>query len=353
MSEANTKDRNPLVVFKDNFKRLVEAKELALPSNVSEGAFRNAAVIAVQDNPSLLQADQQSLFKSIRKAAAAGLVPDGREGALVTFKTKNKETNRFVDAVQFMPMVFGLIKMARRSGTVTDIRAHLVYQAEVDAGQFTYVIGDDESLHHEPILFGERGAPVAAYAIAKLTDGTIVREFMSADEIDVVRKAGSSQRVYRKGEKPVVSDQPLGIWRDWAPEMWKKTVIRRLTKRLDLSSEDIRHIQEDDDFVALRDVTPDPPAQGKFSQKAMDARDEVAIDSEVEDAEEVEPANTDDQPHWTTQLNLDEAYAGSETWQEGETSHANGQPRTDCPYEDEPLKAADWLAAWDVSEEAK
>lgn len=349
---TETKERNPLVVFKDNFKRLIEAKELALPSTISEDAFRNAAIIAVQDNPGLLQADQQSLFKSIRKAAAAGLVPDGREGALVTFKTKDKASGRFIDAVQFMPMVFGLIKMARRSGTVADVRAHIVYQAEVDQERFSYVIGDSESLTHQPILFGERGEPVAAYAIAKLKDGTIVREFMSAADIDVVRRAGSSQRIYRKGEAPVVSAEPLGIWKDWASEMWKKTVIRRLTKRLDLSSEDIRQIQEDDDFVGLRDVTPEPPKPSGFAAKAMAARkgdeEPPTPDQEVEDAEEVGTGAT----HWTDGFDTGEAYAGSEAWQEGERAHAEGTPRTDCPYYDEPLKAADWLAAWDTAQEA-
>jgi len=248
-----TKHQPPAIVtFKNNMNKMMDQGEFALPDNVSPDAFRNAAIIAVQDTPEILNADQHSLFKSLRRAAASGLVPDGREGALVTFKTKDRASGNWINKVQFMPMVFGLIKMVRRSGTVRDIRAHIVYQKELDEGKFSYVVGDEEHLEHHPILFGDRGDPVAAYAIANLTDGTIVREFMTAEEIDRVRRAGSSQRVFKKGEAPTVSDTPIGIWSDWWSEMWKKTLIRRLTKRLDMSAEDVRRVMDEAEFDDYR-----------------------------------------------------------------------------------------------------
>jgi recombination protein RecT len=356
-------NKNPLVVFKDNFNRLIANKELALPSNVSEDAFRNAAIIAVQDQPALLLADQQSLFKSIRRAAASALVPDGREGALVLFKTKDKDTGRYVDKVQFMPMVFGLIKMARRSGTVSDIRAHIVYNAEVEQGRFTYVIGDNESLTHEPILFGDRGEPVAAYAIAKLTDGTIVREFMSAEDIDVVRRAGSSQRLYEKGQAPKVSDQPIGIWKDWASEMWKKTVIRRMTKRLDLSAEDIRQIQEDDDFAGIKDVTPrsSAPSMNPLLEKKLAAArgevlppepEDVSQDpaDHIEDAQEVghETGNW----HWTQDVDTTDAFPGADEFSDGAKAFKAGMKRTMCPEALTDQQRIDWLGGFDKAQEA-
>lgn len=257
-----------LVTFKRNLGDLIERKELALPSNVSEDAFRNAAIIAVQDNPTILSCDPQSVFKSIRTLAAAGLVPDGREAALVPFYTKDGRK------CQAMPMVFGLIKMVRRSGEVSDIRAHIVYQNEVDQERFEYVVGDTERLRHEPILFGEKGPAVAAYAIANLKDGGIVREFMDLDQIEKVRRASSAQKVFgEKGSKPVTSETPIGIWADWWDEMVKKSVIRRLCKRLDMSSEDMRRVMvEQDEMLPARDVTPKEP--GGFAKLARAARGE-------------------------------------------------------------------------------
>lgn len=66
---------------------------------------------AVQSNPALLSADRQTLFQACMKCAQDGLLPDGREAALVIFRTKKKIDNRdvWVDAVQYMPMVAGVI----------------------------------------------------------------------------------------------------------------------------------------------------------------------------------------------------------------------------------------------------
>lgn len=246
-----------ITVFKKHLGAMIETKDIPLPSNVSPEAFRNAAIVAFTDNPKIRQCEPESIFKAVRRLASLGLVPDGTEAAMVPFKTK--VGNNWVDICQAMPMVHGLVKRARNSGEITDIRAHIVYQREVDEGRFEYIVGDEEKLVHHPILFGERGDPVAAYAIAKLRDGAILREFMSAEQIDSVRRAGSSQKIFRKGEKPVVSEEPIGIWADWTEEMWKKSVIRRLCKRLPLTSEDRRAIQQEPDLdETMKDVTPKP-----------------------------------------------------------------------------------------------
>ena len=345
---AESQGRNKTVMFKDTLGKMLTGGDIVLPDNVSQDAFRNAAIVAIQDNPQLLDADQQSLFKSVRRAASCGLVPDGREGALVVFKTKDKDGG-WKNAVQFMPMVFGLMKMARRSGTIREIRAHIVYQNEVDQGRFTYIVGDAERLEHLPILFGEKGAPVAAYAIATMMDGSIIREFMSAEEIDTVRRAGSSQRIYQKGAAPKVSDTPIGIWADWWAEMWKKTVIRRITKRLDLSADDVRRIQEDDDFAGLRDVSPrarqEPTEPTPMQRMVAKARGEPIPEPRVEEAEVVAP-------DWTAALAWDEAFPGSDAYQRGAEAFQAGQPETANPYEEDRDLAVDWAGGWHGAKEA-
>lgn len=328
---------NPLVIFKRDIGALIERKELALPTNVKPEAFRNAAVVAVQDNPKILNCDRDSVFKSIRTLAAAGLVPDGREAALVPFNTKDGSK------CQAMPMVFGLIKMVRRSGTVKDIRAHIVYQREVDEGRFTYIVGDDERLEHNPILFGERGDPVGAYAIATLTDGSKVREFMSAADIDKVRRAGASQKIYEKGKRPRASDTPIGIWLDWLEEMWKKTVIRRLCKRLDMSSEDVRRVMTDEDTAPIRDVTPVQQEPSGFAARAAAARrGEDPQQDEPEDADTIDGEVDDGHP---------EPDPNALEYAEGETARRDDVSFQDCPYEEEE-HALNWQAGW-TAQDAK
>ena len=57
-------NNNPIVAYKRDLDRMIEADEFALPSNVSQKAFRNAAVVAVQDNPYILQMKPESVFKN-------------------------------------------------------------------------------------------------------------------------------------------------------------------------------------------------------------------------------------------------------------------------------------------------
>ncbi|GLO70303.1 hypothetical protein MACH17_18200 [Phaeobacter inhibens] len=332
---VNQNQQHPVVAFKRNLETVIERKELALPSNVKTEAFKNAAIVAVQDNPQILQCDQQSVFKSIRTLAAAGLVPDGREAALVPFNTR--VDGHFVKKCQAMPMVFGLVKMARRSGDVADIRAHIVYQNEVDKGHFKYIVGDEEKLEHDPILFGDKGEPVGAYAIARLKDGSLIREFMDATEIDRIRRSGASQR-----SKGKVSDTPVGIWRDHAGEMWKKTVIRRLCKRLDLSAEDMRRMMVDqDELTAIKDVTPSEGERPNLAQRLAqkNSEREQSLDGEIlpaeEDAAPVEQEQQED--GGTTERTFEH--------DEGATAFTQGKTASDCPHEDDPQRT-NWMAGW-------
>lgn len=321
----------PIVRFKQDLGRLVDAKELALPSNVSVENFRNAAIVAVQDNPQILNCQPETIFRSIRRLAAAGLVPDGREAALVPFN----------GSCTAIPMVSGLIKMARRSGDVKDVRAHLVYQNEIDQNRFTYVVGDEERLEHDPILFWERGDCVGTYAIAKLKDGTLVREFMSISDVERIRKGAASQRG---------STGPKGIWKDHYDEMVKKTVIRRLMKRLDLSAEDMRHIKMDDDAAPVRDVTPaqEPQQRQNLFQRAFKGETQDVDPEPVQDAgDTIDGEIVDDTAkHWTENVDTSDAAPMDAGFDDGVKAFREGIDRTDCPFTDH-REAAPWLAGWD------
>lgn len=324
MNEVTTQNRppSPIQTFKHDLKRLVDAKELALPSNVSTDAFRNAAIVAVQDNPSILSCSAETVFKSIRKLAAAGLVPDGREAALVPFK----------GSCTAIPMVFGLIKMARRSGDVRDIRAHTIHERD----EFEYVVGDEERLTHKPVLFGDKGDPIAYYAIAILKDGTIVRTFMDAFEVERIRKGAASQRG---------AATPQGIWKDHYEQMAHKTVIRRLVKRLDLSAEDMRHITMDDDERPIRDVTPEPEPPPKervtLAQRIQQERDPEPMDGEVLPPEsEIRDLTSVRDPD-PSALEYDM----------GATAAREGASLNECPYDMGTQEWVDWAGGWNSEKE--
>lgn len=217
----------------------------ALPPQIPVEKFIRTTLTAVQMNPELLSADRRSLLGACMKAAQDGLLLDGREAAPVIFNTKDGKK------VQYMPMVGGILKKIRNSGELASISANVVY----DKDSFEYELGDDERIVHKPFLGADRGQQIAVYAVAKTKDGAIYREVMSVADVEKVRAAS------RAGK--------FGPWADWWDEMAKKTVIRRMAKRLP-SSADVDQVFESDNDASGFDqierkapvnITPEPEAQ--------------------------------------------------------------------------------------------
>ena len=66
----------------------------SLPAHIPVERFKKVLLVAVNMNPALVGADRRSFFNSALKAANDGLLPDGREGALVIYNTKGKDEAR-------------------------------------------------------------------------------------------------------------------------------------------------------------------------------------------------------------------------------------------------------------------
>ena len=117
---ARIDDRNPMTLLKQQLAERAEAFKNVLPTHISVERLQRVILIAAQMNPDLLTADRRSFLTSCMKAAQDGLLPDGREAAIVTFKTriKDRTTGQWGEArlAQYMPMVFGLRKKILQSG---------------------------------------------------------------------------------------------------------------------------------------------------------------------------------------------------------------------------------------------
>lgn len=240
-AKAPDKVASPRDVLRKQMERQTTEFEAAMPqTGPGVERFKRVALTAILENPDLLEADRASLFSACNKAATDGLLPDGREGAFVVFNTKNRQTEQWEKRVQWMPMIRGIIKKARGSGELSSIRAHLVCQNDV----FRYVLGDQEQITHEP-NWDDRGTVVGAYGIAVLRDGAVEREYMTAAEIEEVRQVSRAK--------------DRGPWVDWWGEMAKKTVLRRLSKRLPMSTDLEQVMTRDDDLYQLKAPSIDAP----------------------------------------------------------------------------------------------
>lgn len=220
--------------------------QAALPAHVPAEKFVRVVMTAVNSNPDLQNADRRSLLEAAMKAAQDGLIPDGRESAFVVFNTNagTKQQPRWIKKVQYMPMVWGIAKKIRNSGELESLTANVVYEHD----SFEYRLGDDEQILHSPKMLGSRGKPIGAYAIIKTKAGGIYREVMNEEEINAVRDISKAK--------------DSGPWSGpFFTEMWRKTVLRRLAKRVPMSTDNEALMQRDDELYDLdnaRNVTPVP-----------------------------------------------------------------------------------------------
>lgn len=190
-----------------------------LPAQVTPEQFTRTAATALIENAELQKADKQSLVLALTRCAKDGLMPDGREAALVVRSTK--VNNQFVKKAVYMPMVDGVIKRARQSGQVANMIAKVVYAQD----EFEYVIDENgEHLTHRP-SFVDGDEVVKVYAFAKLNSGELVVEVMSRADVEKIRDTVQSAKY---------DSSP---WVKWFDRMALKTVIHRLARRLPCASE--------------------------------------------------------------------------------------------------------------------
>jgi recombination protein RecT len=257
----------------------------ALPKDIEPDRFIRTVITAVQMNPKLIDADRRSLFGACMRAAQDGLMPDGREAVLNIYPTKLKEGGKeyWVDVVQFLPMVRGLLKAMRNSGEVASVDAAAVYEKD----EFAFERGDEPRIVHRPYMGAdEAGDVIAAYVIVKLKNGETHREVMSKRDIEKVRAASKS------------ANGPG--WTKWYDQFAIKSAIKRAYKLLPSSSDRLdRVIEHDNDAMGFdafnqRGVTAEIPAQ-PVKQIEADPNKSSRLASLIKSKQPVEAAQEPDE----------------------------------------------------------
>lgn len=233
-------------------ERLAPEFAKALPPGVSSDRFRRVCLTSIQQNEKLLECSPDSLWAACMKAAQDGLMPDGREGAIVPRWNSRK---RYSEA-HWMPMVAGLIAKAKRKGSVVSLSAQIVYEGE----RFQVLLGDEDRIDHaRDISKVQQGKEIAVYAIATMKDGSKEREVMSWDEVMQVADMSQKDKEGNLGN----------VWRTWRGEMARKSCIRRLSKRLpslDDGDDDLRRtIERVDELYDFKRAEITAPAERKMS----------------------------------------------------------------------------------------
>jgi recombination protein RecT len=269
---------NKMQTLQDVLKKYQGAFQAVLPKHMSPERIVKMALSDVRNSPQLLQCDPKSLALALLQMSELALEPGSALGHAYFVPYKNE--------CKMIVGYRGMIELVRRSGRVTAIDAQVVREGD----QIDFDLGDTPYLKHKPKLCkrGEKaGDVVAAYAIARVagSDAPVI-EIMDVGQVDAIRSRSKSG-----GNGPWVTDYA---------EMARKTVVRRICKRLPMSVEVARVVQQEEreerdeapDYSHLADTSPEArelvgegelaPALGAPEGDALkDALKARAVDSAV------------------------------------------------------------------------
>lgn len=211
MATQNLPTRSTAADIRSLFEKSRKQMEMALPKHLTADRMLRVAMTSIQRTPKLLECTPQSLLACVMTCAQLGLEPDQFLGQAYLIP--------YGKTCTLIPGYRGYIALARRSGEVQTLSAQVVYSNDV----FELQYGTEDKLEHKPAMTGERGNPIGAYCVIKYKDGGYSFDFMSAGDIEKIRKRSKAAN-----DGPWVTD--------W-DEMAKKTVIRRHIKLAPLSIE--------------------------------------------------------------------------------------------------------------------
>ena len=201
-------------------KKLTENKE-ALPAGFNQQRFILNCITVIQDmmkdnkkKEQLEKINPETIPVCLAKAAYLGLDFFNGEcyaipyGGNLTFQTDYK----------------GEIKLCKRysKNKIKDIFAKVVRQGDFFMEE---VDGGKQNVQYRPKLFSNEQM-IGAFAIVVFEDGSMMYDTMSSEDIENVRNTYSKMKDSQ-------------AWKSSTGEMYKKTVLRRLCKLIDLDFDNI------------------------------------------------------------------------------------------------------------------
>lgn len=260
-----------------------EQKGILATYGVQPAWFSRVLQEAFIRNPMVKFAKRKELAFAVRDACKDGLIPDGKQAALIVTDTGH---------VSYLPMVGGYKVMAYRAFKAHITHGHICEKDEYD---FTIVVGDVPELKHKPARFGEdRGEVIAAWAMMEMPDGRKYFKLMDKKEIAAARSKSTKKT--------------SGPWQTFPGPMAEKSCVKSLV-------EGNRHLLPDTDVAKAFAEALDRDSD--FGEEGIEITDMV----ELEEGE-FEPAEEDATETGETEPQVAEAEPASQTKQEEEAKPA-------------------------------
>lgn len=184
----------------------------ALPKELNIQRFVQNAVALLNDNQTLMDFAKKhgtmQIKQGLMKSAYLGLDAINKECYLIPYGNQ----------LNFMIDYRGNVKLAKKYSIrpIKDIYAKIVREGD-DFNE--RVMGGEPTIYFNPKPFND-GKIIGAFAVCQFKDGGMVYDTMSVKELENTRSASKAK------------NSPA--WQKFTGEMYKKTVLHRLCKHIEL-----------------------------------------------------------------------------------------------------------------------
>lgn len=175
--------------------------------------MKRAFWLEIQKNKKLQGCTDESVINAFRKCCEIGLVPGCDRLYLIPYGT----TCNVQIGVQ------GWLTLLNRSPDVSSAYSYSVYSNDP---LFDISLGDSVSVKHKPLLNGDRGDLIGAYAIIKLKNKDFLYKYCDKGDLEKTKKASQAYQTAVKFNK--LESSP---WHIYPEQMAEVTALRRLARK--------------------------------------------------------------------------------------------------------------------------
>ena len=250
--EKKENNSNFSIVLSDKLDSVSDA----LPKDFNKARFVQNALALVNENPNIAKYGQQKIMAGLLKGAYLGLDFYSKECYLVPY---GNDLNYQTD-------YRGAKKLAKKYSIrpIKDIYAKLVHEGDLFEEK---IIGGEQSFDFKPKPFND-GKIIGAFAVVLYKDGGMAYDTMSLADLENTRKASKA------------SNSPA--WKNFTGEMYKKTVLHRLCKHIEL---DFENPTQQNMFLSGMEIETDQQkiAENEIAENAnsVDFPEDVVVESKV------------------------------------------------------------------------
>lgn len=248
------------LTFSEGLTLTLDKATDGLPKDFNKTRFVQNAVALINDNPGLQKYSRGQLYAGLMKSAILGLDAYNKECYLIPYGNN----------LQFQIDYRGAKKIAKKYSIrpIKEIYAEIVREDDL----FSKEIVDNETVvTFKPVPFNDNKV-IGAFAVAVYEDGGCLCETMSLSDLENTRKHSKASNSM--------------AWKDFSTEMYKKTVLHRLCKHVEIDFENPQQRQYFNDDVAIDKEKPQKASLNEILQED-DIYVEAVQTSKSEDVDEI------------------------------------------------------------------